>query len=95
MTRAVCADECIGHAGVQTGEWSVHEVRVVHVGMHGHLCRPVSAASEELDSAADAGLKHRLGRVCEFSMFANGSLLELAAVPLGRRPEAFAAEFLG
>ena len=27
-----CAGECIGHAGVQMGKWSVHEVRVVQVG---------------------------------------------------------------
>ena len=29
MTCAVCADECIGHAGVEMGKWNVHEVRVV------------------------------------------------------------------
>ena len=48
--RLVCvqtgADQCIDHASVQMGKRSVHEVRVVHVGIHGHLCRSASAASE-------------------------------------------------
>ena len=45
LSVTVCRHECIDHASVQMGKWSVHEVRVVHVGMHGHFCRPLSAAS--------------------------------------------------
>ena len=29
VTCVLCAGECIGHAGVQMGKWSVHELRVV------------------------------------------------------------------
>ena len=36
------AGECIGHAGVQMGQWTVHVVGVVQVSMHGHLGRPAS-----------------------------------------------------
>ena len=69
---------------VQMGKWCVHEVRVVHVGMHGHLCRPVSAASEEVDGAdAARRLSQAPIRSHEFSMFANGSLLQLVAVLMG------------
>ena len=35
----------------------------------------------------------RPGAACEFSMFADGSLNELAAVAGGRRPKAIADEF--
>ena len=55
--------ECIGHAGVQMGKWSVHEVRVVQSASTVTFAGRSQQRRERVDGA-DARL------TCEFSMFA-------------------------
>ena len=83
--RVMCAGECIGHAGVQMGKWSVHEVRVVQSASTVTFAGRSQQRRERVDGA-DARLT---SHVRKFSMFArspkeskNGSRLG-AAPPTG------------
>ena len=91
QTHAV-ADECCGRAGVQRGICCVLEARVVQI-----VCMLTVAGRPHqrrelwiMDGAEPQGAE---GPACKFSMFANDTFDELAAVAGGRRPEAIADEF--
>ena len=90
--RVMCAGECIGHAGVQMGKWSVHEVRVVQSASTVTFAGRSQQRRERVDGA-DARLSApRTSRASSRCLETVASLFS-AGVNSGRRPEAIAAEF--
>ena len=88
----LCADECIGHAGVQMGEWSVHEVRVVQA-----TCT-VTFAGRPQQRREQRGWSRRRKESDEVVRASSlcsrwGTSYIFAASFCGRRPKLFAAEF--
>ena len=82
----LCAGECIGHAGVQMGKWSVHEVRVVQSASTVTFAGRSQQRRERVDGV-DACPTAQISCSREVDPGREQRIVS------GRRPEAVAAEF--
>ena len=90
--RVMCAGECIGHAGVQMGKWSVHEVRVVQSASTVTFAGRSQQRRERVDGAA-APVLFASEVVGPITAYGPSTSPFLPGMIVGRRPKAKSDEF--